>query len=640
MANEIVTEIRLELQQFASDLAKAKKEAEIKGKESGEGLGNNLEKGLLKSVFSIKSAFVAAAAAIGSAFTLKEAISAASQQEEAIQSLNIALALNGNYSEEASKHIQDLASSLQSVTTAGDEVIVKGAALITTLGGIAGPELDRATKASLDLAAALGMDVDTAFNLVGKAAAGNVGSLSRYGIQVKDTGDNARDFAVALAQLEQRFGGFAQAQAQTFQGALTQTKNIFGDILEVVGDVIIKSPTMIAIIRQVGDGFSYALKELTAFTQGRDLIKESLLALVEFGTGFTTYVVAPLEFGFKLIKTGILGLATAFQGLTTIMFTINEAIVTQIAKPILEFQSTVLGSLVSIIDKDLGASIKNFVDTSIASLQQGLSDIQEVQAAALGTMTQDTSNSVSSLFDFEVSSTVQGFLDKTAQFAEQVKPPLKAQFQAISDAVQVKPDPNFFQSFAMGFKQAAGTMSQTAIALGKQFQQSISVGMVNTFAAFGSALAKGENALKAFGLAFLGVLGDLALQVASWAIATGIPLAILGDPRGYALIAAGAALAVLGGVLKGAAGAAGAATAPAAPAPGGGGVAASSDGGLAGLAGATDGEEGEVRQRQTQVVVNVQGNVFNQRETGLEIARVINDNFRSNGQSIVQAGIA
>jgi hypothetical protein len=156
-------------------------------------------------------------------------------------------------------------------------------------------------------------------------------------------------------------------------------------------------------------------------------------------------------------------------------------------------------------------------------------------------------------------------------------------------------------------------------------------------------MAKGENGFAAFGKAMVGVLGDIAIQAGSTFIALGIAKAIasLGsDPSAYALIAAGAALSILGGALKAYAGsggggggpASGGAPSGASTSGGGGGVASSGGSGTAPAdtqaTSFNDSQRGEVG---TKVEVNVQGNVFDRRETGLMIADTINEAFGSNG---------
>lgn len=70
----------------------------------------------------------------------------------------------------------------------------------------------------------------------------------------------------------------------------------------------------------------------------------------------------------------------------------------------------------------------------------------------------------------------------------------------------------------------------------------------NAAAGFGAALV--NNDFESYGKQLLGMLGDLAIQIGGALIAMGIPLAATGVPIGFTYLAAGAALAIVGGMLK------------------------------------------------------------------------------------------
>jgi hypothetical protein len=214
----------------------------------------------LRQTLSIAGgAFIAGAAikgfellsdAISSAIGIAEdSIRASAEQEQATQNLNTALALTGQFSKESSKQIQDLASEIQNLTTLEDDAVLGAAALIQNLGMLSVDGLDRATRAAVDLSAALGIDLASAATLVGKAANGNVGAFARYGIEVVKGRNETETFANTLTKLETAFGGAAAAQARTFGGSLTQLKNAVGEAKESIGDVITQNPAVIAAFK-------------------------------------------------------------------------------------------------------------------------------------------------------------------------------------------------------------------------------------------------------------------------------------------------------------------------------------------------------------------------------------------------------
>jgi hypothetical protein len=162
----------------------------------------------------------------------------------------------------------------------------------------------------------------------------------------------------------------------------------------------------------------------------------------------------------------------------------------------------------------------------------------------------------------------------------------------------------------------------------------ISVGQAsaNAFAAFGQAIAQGENALQAFGKALLNSLGQMAIQMGSMFILQGIAYSFAGLANGPPLIAAGAALAVIGGVLS-ASGGAGPRDVS-----GGGGTAGGGIGSVADnpsennpINRAIAPEDTTPQTPRTAINLTINGNVLDRRETGLEIAKILEEQFADQG---------
>lgn len=84
--------------------------------------------------------------------------------------------------------LQEQASAIQAVTIYEDDLIASATALMQNIGQLSADQLPKAQKAAIGLAAAYRIDLTTAFQLVGKAAAGNTVVLGRYGIVLKSTG--------------------------------------------------------------------------------------------------------------------------------------------------------------------------------------------------------------------------------------------------------------------------------------------------------------------------------------------------------------------------------------------------------------------------------------------------------------------
>ena len=128
----------------------------------------------------------------------------------------------------------DYASSLQRSSVFGDEAILTAQALLAAFIKDE-DQLKLATKATLDLAAAKGMDLNAAADLIGKSIGSSTNALSRYGIEVEGAVGSTQRLETATASIARLYGGQALAQSLTLSGAMRQLANTFGDFQEKVG---------------------------------------------------------------------------------------------------------------------------------------------------------------------------------------------------------------------------------------------------------------------------------------------------------------------------------------------------------------------------------------------------------------------
>lgn len=163
-----------------------------------------------------------------------DSLKAQGEQEAAINKLNQALANQGIYTEKTSQSLIAYSGALQDVSTYADEVILDGMALLASFG-LNEEQIKAASKAALDYAAFMKIDLTTAMQTVGKAFAGNTKELQKLGITIDKTATDSQKLDSAIAQLEGKFGGAALAATQTYEGAMAQLKNQFGEVQEGLG---------------------------------------------------------------------------------------------------------------------------------------------------------------------------------------------------------------------------------------------------------------------------------------------------------------------------------------------------------------------------------------------------------------------
>jgi hypothetical protein len=143
------------------------------------------------------------------------------------------------------KAYNDLADGLAQTSTATDEAIRNSERLLVQIGGVMPDQMRKATQASLDLAAGLGVDLETATMLVAKAAAGHTETLGRYGITVSDAALRTQGFDAVLGAVNRQFGGSAAADLDTYGGKVKQLAKTWNEIQEAVGGLIVNEPAFV-----------------------------------------------------------------------------------------------------------------------------------------------------------------------------------------------------------------------------------------------------------------------------------------------------------------------------------------------------------------------------------------------------------
>ncbi|MDE5899168.1 MAG: phage tail length tape measure family protein [Treponemataceae bacterium] len=190
---------------------------------------------------------------VGAAFSVKaiidfarQSVAAYSEQKQAVDVLNATLQATGAAAWTSSGELQEFASSLQGVTNYGDEAILTMQSVLLGFKNIKGDNFKEATKAILDMATVMKMDLSSAAQSIGKALddpINGIDSLKRQGFNftqaqkaviqaMLDTGDIAGAQKIILDELGGTFGGAAEAAANF----ATQIKNAFGDVLEAFGE--------------------------------------------------------------------------------------------------------------------------------------------------------------------------------------------------------------------------------------------------------------------------------------------------------------------------------------------------------------------------------------------------------------------
>lgn len=462
---------------------------------------------------------------------------AAMESEAAVREFNSTLKAAGVFTEELSGAFQDYAQSIQDATGVQDEVILKGAKTLIEIGNLSGQALNKTITASLDLAAARSIDAASAFEILAKAAQGNVRYFSQLGVEFGKNATDAEKFNKVLGFINDKWAGQAQEKMNSYEGSLIRLNNTWGDLLENFG----KTTTQSSIATSFIDGITKSIQYLQVAI---------------------SWVLA----GFKNLFAVLIGFGS------------------------------MIGDVLSAIWNRSFGDLKQKLDASNMAMQDL---IKENNA---GIISMDS-------FAKKITNTVIPAIKEKDEATEKSKEKANSWREGMIE----------------GLTDIAGNMRS----LGKTMSSTLVNGFTNAFSSMGKALVTGQNAFNEFGKSMLSMLGTLCIQVGQFLILAGLGFSFLPlGFSGFGAIAAGVALTILGGVLQALGG--GGAT----PATSGAGT-TGSDGTMMG--GSTLSEQTKEEERakaQTGIQVVVQGSIFDNRETGLQIAQIISDSFDINGTQI------
>lgn len=241
------------------------------------------------SIGTMVAAYVSAEAIIGAvtaAFgalseVITESLTAAADAEDAQAGLAAALTAQGTAVPSVVAAYDGYAAALQRTTRFSDDAVTAAEKILVQIGNVMPRDMERALKATTDLAAGLGKDLPEAAMLVAKAADGNVGALQRYGVQVNTAKGETADFDTVLGAIDSRFKGTAETMAGTFAGGLDQAANAWDNVKESIGRAITQNEAVKTAMKAVTDLLVTNTGELRQNATVNKLVSEAVILLAK-----------------------------------------------------------------------------------------------------------------------------------------------------------------------------------------------------------------------------------------------------------------------------------------------------------------------------------------------------------------------
>lgn len=233
---------------------------------------------LVASYFTVQAAIEL----VSSAYELlsdqiKASISSAAEAEDNQAALLSALEAQGTAIPSVVAAYNDYATVLQQTTRFSDDAVTEAERILVQIGQVMPRDMEKAVKATANLATALKTDLSSAAMMVAKAAEGQTTALSRAGVVLDETTAKGGDFSAILDAIEASLHGAAEAAGDTFNGRLARLANTWDNVHEAIGRVVVTNETVLTAIDELNGLLNDNTSELNENATANNLVSDAVI---------------------------------------------------------------------------------------------------------------------------------------------------------------------------------------------------------------------------------------------------------------------------------------------------------------------------------------------------------------------------
>jgi hypothetical protein len=329
---------------------------------------DDFEKTAVSSSKKMESAFLSVGTAVKAAVAFmaakgvfnffEDGIKGAIAEEQAMARLGAQMIATGEDSTEARKSFMELADELENTTKFGDDAVISVAALAKSYG-LSNDQAKAATRAAADLASATGDTLEGAMEQLTASFSGNIRQLGKLVPGVKNLTKEQLAAGDAVKIIADRFKGAANAEINTFGGALIMAANSVGDLAKSFGRVITESPSIIAAINTISAAIG---KMSSSIDSNKSGIGDSVLSIIKFFAVLSSAVIVYVGDTIEIIGDFVYSLVTGALRISELFSTISAAIY-------LVTGNTAIDDFVAGIEKAIGKAQKG-VETGFTAVKE------------------------------------------------------------------------------------------------------------------------------------------------------------------------------------------------------------------------------------------------------------------------------
>lgn len=210
----------------------------------------------------------------------RESVTAYVEAEKSQVALSAAYAKFPKLADVTLQSLKDLADETEKKTVFDHEATQAAEAQLAMFG-LTGKQIEQLIPLVQDYAAKTGVDLTTAATGVGRALLGNARALKTIGISFKATGDTTKDFTRLQGLLNDKVGGFAEAQGKTAAGQAQILQHQYANLQETVGGALVPTLTkLVGVGARVLEDFNKLPKPVQQVTVAVGLLGGAALVLL------------------------------------------------------------------------------------------------------------------------------------------------------------------------------------------------------------------------------------------------------------------------------------------------------------------------------------------------------------------------
>ena len=167
--------------------------------------------------------------------TVQASVGKYAEAERVTTKLQFALANQGDVVVEGVAHFQDLTKEIQKHSTVSQSTLMAMAAQAKAMGQT-NDMTDQLLKGSVELAAVMDTDINTAFMQLMGTLTGTARGIGRYVKGIKGMSEEQLKAGDAIRYVAENMHGFAAVEAGTMLGKTAQITNAFSSLKKAIGE--------------------------------------------------------------------------------------------------------------------------------------------------------------------------------------------------------------------------------------------------------------------------------------------------------------------------------------------------------------------------------------------------------------------